>query len=93
MTVYVDELVEYPLRYVRGAERVKYWCHMWADDVDDLHAMAAKIGMRRDWFQDKHPMMLHYDLSQTRRKLAIANGAVEMSFIQWLRNKRQSEES
>lgn len=82
MTVYVDQLVEYPLGTVRGAERVKYWCHMFADSVEELHQMADKIGMRRAWFQGppehKFP---HYDLSTTYRMHAIRNGAVEVEEI------------
>ncbi len=52
-------------------------CHMIADDLDELHAMAEKIGLRRAWFQDKpgHP---HYDVSKSKRTLAIQHGAVEV---------------
>lgn len=27
------------------------WCHLTADDYDELHAMAKLIGLRRSWFQ------------------------------------------
>lgn len=52
-------------------------CHMIADTLDELHLMAAKVGMRREWFQDipNHP---HYDLSKSKRALAISYGAVEI---------------
>jgi hypothetical protein len=27
-------------------------CHMFSDSLDELHAFAARIGLRRAWFQD-----------------------------------------
>lgn len=51
-------------------------CHMLADTVAELHEFAARIGLRREWFQPlSRP---HYDLSKTRRIAAIAAGAVEL---------------
>ncbi len=76
MAVYVDELVEYP-----GKGR---WCHMVSKDLDELHAMAARIGLRREWFQHRarHP---HYDLMAYSRALAVQNGAVEVSWREMVR--------
>jgi hypothetical protein len=52
-------------------------CHMLADTLDELHAMADAIGMKREWFQNSkdHP---HYDLSLTKRALALRHGAIEI---------------
>lgn len=51
-------------------------CHMFSDDATELHAMAAAIGMRREWYQ---PLSFpHYDVSLTRRASAIALGAIEV---------------
>jgi hypothetical protein len=63
---------------------------MVADTLDELHAMAEKIGMKRDWFQDNkdHP---HYDLSKTKRALAVQHGALEIDsrqLIQLIRRWR-----
>jgi hypothetical protein len=53
--------------------------HMLANDLDALHAMAARIGLRRSWFQgDK--TFAHYDLTASRRARAVAAGAIE---IEW----------
>lgn len=72
MAVYVDS-PKYPFRGM-------LMCHMTADSLDELHAMADKIGMLREWFQcppkAKRP---HYDLSRPRRALAVSAGAIEIS--------------
>lgn len=51
--------------------------HMVADTVEELHAMADKIGVSRKWFQNKphHP---HYDVSKGKRALAVRYGAKEI---------------
>ncbi len=70
MPVYVDQ----PL-FRLGRMRT---CHMWADDVDDLHAMAGRLGLRRSWFQAPPAASWeHYDVCLSRRATAIASGAVE----------------
>lgn len=51
-------------------------CHMVADTVAELHAMAAMIGMRREWFQPLSSP--HYDVCASRRVLAIRAGAVQI---------------
>ena len=52
-------------------------CHMIADTEDELHAMADKIGLKREWFQDgSRP---HYDVSKGKRIEAIRHGAIEVT--------------
>jgi len=82
MTVYVD-------KQENQFGRMKM-CHMLADSVDELHAFAEKIGMKRSWFQPKSTP--HYDLSKSRRLLAIQNGAVEIEadkVVEIIRKYRQ----
>lgn len=51
-------------------------CHMFADSLAELHAMASAIGMDRNWFQ---PLSFpHYDVSLSRRAVAVSKGAVEV---------------
>jgi hypothetical protein len=51
-------------------------CHMVADSLEELHAMADQIGIQRQWFQDtRHP---HYDISKGKRQLAVLAGAQEI---------------
>lgn len=51
---------------------------MQADTPEALHAMAAKLGLRRAWFQTKpgRPERDHYDLFRSKRELAIQLGAI-----------------
>lgn len=51
-------------------------CHMFADTLAELHDMAARIGMKREWFQ---PLSFpHYDVSLSRRAVAVDLGAVQV---------------
>lgn len=53
-------------------------CHMVADTREELHAMAERIGMHREWFQDCPPSSApHYDVSLTKRDAALRLGAID----------------
>jgi hypothetical protein len=54
-------------------------CHMVADTIDELHAMANAIGMRREWFQTSRSGIPHYDVPLFRRHKAIEFGAISVS--------------
>jgi len=58
--------------------RSGWWCHMVSDrSVEEMHAFASEIGLRRRWFQDgPRP---HYDLRPSKRRLAVAKGAMEVN--------------
>jgi hypothetical protein len=65
------------------------------DSLDELHQIASKIGLKRQWFQD-HPTMPHYDLTESKRVQAIRKGAksvdlkTEVKFIrQWREIKKE----
>jgi hypothetical protein len=47
--------------------------HMIGDNEDELHAMAAKIGVARRWYQGDH-----YDVAMVARAKAVFHGAVEI---------------
>lgn len=51
--------------------------HLITDaDLGELHQFAAKLGLKREWFQDSNPRHPHYDLTTQRiRKRALALGA------------------
>lgn len=70
MTVYVDRLP------AKGWGKWNSGAHMLGSDIDELHAMASQIGLKRAWFQDKSHQ--HYDLTASKRALAVEAGAVEI---------------
>lgn len=72
MAVYVDMLINYGWKLGPS-------CHMTADNDTELHAFALKIGLKKAWHQpNKHSALSHYDLVQSKRKLAVAKGAIEI---------------
>jgi len=71
VTVYVDQLPS------SGWGRWNGGAHMLGTDLEELHAMARKIGLRRAWFQGDSTFA-HYDLTKSKRALAVAAGAVEI---------------
>lgn len=70
MPVYVDE--------AKHRFRRMIMCHMTADSLDELHAMADAIGIRRKWFQ-RRSVYPHYDICKHKRGLAVRLGAVEVT--------------
>lgn len=74
MAVYVDNF------YVTGGGnfgRMKM-SHMMADTTKELMEMALKIGMKPEWIQHFGESTEHFDVSISRRKEAIKNGAIEV---------------
>ena len=73
MSVYVDHAFAYGEwgRWSGGG-------HLQADTIDELHDFAARLGMRRAWFQSKpgRPENDHYDLTHAGRVLALQIGAI-----------------
>lgn len=74
MPVYVDPINKWTGRglFAGGS------CHLTGDTLEELHAFAERIGMRRAWFQ-RHRIAPHYDLTPKRRDAAVRLGAVELS--------------
>jgi hypothetical protein len=69
MAVYVDDAI--------WAWQGRKWCHLLADDIDELHRFAARLGLHRVSYQGppKTPAP-HYDLTSYERRLAIKRGAI-----------------
>lgn len=84
MAVYVDQLRAYPQSRVSHVSL--HWCHMLADSLDELHDMAQRIGLKREWFQER-PLLYHchYDLTPQSRAAAIAAGAQEVNTREFMR--------
>lgn len=69
--VYVDDM--------RAPFRRMTMCHMVADTSEELLAMADRIGVARKWVQNAGTYREHFDICLTKRALAIACGAVEIT--------------
>lgn len=69
MSVYVD-----PARHKFGR---MVMCHMAADTLGELHAMADLIGVARCHFQSGR--VPHFDICKAKRRLAVRAGAIEVS--------------
>jgi hypothetical protein len=82
MTKQVTTIVVDELRTYTGMGRLSgQWCHMLSDtgNLDELHAFAARLGLRRSWFQNKR-FAPHYDLRPSKRALAVSLGAREVTW-------------
>ena len=73
MAVYVDNAV--------FAWRGRRWAHLLADDLDELHTFAARLGIPRRAFQDKRSGA-HYDIDSALREVALRLGAIPVSRLQ-----------
>lgn len=78
--ILVDGIRNYGADLTRGLPS-RSWCHMVSDrDLYELHAFAARIGLRRAWAQLRpRASAAHYDLTPARRATAVRLGAVEVS--------------
>jgi hypothetical protein len=85
VTVYVDDgFVDGDWGFWTGGG------HMQADTLDELHAMADKLGLRRSWFQSKpdRPWHDHYDLTRSKRDEAVVLGAIQLTWREAARRNR-----
>jgi hypothetical protein len=68
MAVYVDDAI--------WSWRGLKWCHLLADDLDELHRFAARLDIHRSSYQGPPKTGTpHYDLTAFERRRAIALGA------------------
>ena len=68
MAVYVDQAI--------WARHGRKWCHLVADDIDELHRVARMLGLHRSSYQGPPKTARpHYALTSYERRRAIAYGA------------------
>lgn len=99
MTVYVDDM-RAPYKMKRWPYRKLIMSHMFCDPIEDFHAlhrMVDIIGLSRRWFQGQKAEFPHYDICQSMRKIAVQNGAIEVTMREMVkmiqaRRKPQPEE-
>lgn len=75
--VYVDEIM---VTVPSARWPFKASCHLYADTEEELHWFAGMLGLKRSWFQTPEETGLaHYDLTASKRRLAVALGARQQS--------------
>ena len=74
MSVYVDDMKA-------SFGRMKM-CHMVADTHRELVDMADAIGVQRKWIQEDGSAQEHFDIAMSKRRLAVAAGAVEITIYE-----------
>lgn len=72
MTVFVDDM--------RAGFGKMVMCHLIADTHEELLAMVDRIGVQRKWIQHAGNPQEHFDICLSKRKLAVAAGAVEIGY-------------
>ena len=72
--IYVDWLMNHGWKmhgkYIKS-------CHLFADTGEELIEFSKKIGLKKNWLQKGS--LLHFDLTESKRKLAVKNGAEELT--------------
>jgi hypothetical protein len=69
MSVYVDDAIW-------NWQGLK-WAHLLADDTDELHCFALRLGIHRASYQGPpRTPVPHYDVTSYERRRAIAQGAI-----------------
>lgn len=53
--IYVDKLQSYVKEQINPLARCygSQWSHLFTDNEQELHEFASKLGLKRDWFQNK----------------------------------------
>lgn len=93
--IYVDALRHHAVDAIKPEARRhgRIWCHLWTDGaVDELHAFARRIGLKREWFQD-HATLPHYDLTPAMRSKALGAGAQQREAHDHIRAQRAQRET
>ena len=87
LTVYVDDWRQ----RATVRDRTDRWSHLLADDPDELHTMAAALGIPlRGYQRHRRSVALnHYDVPEALRLRAIELGAVAVTWRQMARLTRE----
>lgn len=75
MAVYVDDMYTIPL----GQFGRMKMSHLIADTTEELLAMVDKIGVDRKWIQKAGTNQEHFDISISKRILAVEHGTIPIS--------------
>lgn len=81
MTIYVDNMQ----RRARVGRLTATWSHLMSDAAGDegtveLLAFARRLGLRAEWLQHPGKPMEHFDVTETKRQLALELGAEPIEY-------------
>ena len=85
MSVYVDDMYRLPIGQF-GRMRMS---HLIADSTAELLAMVDQIGVPRKWIQQAGTPDEHFDISLSKRALAVAAGAREITLRELVQKTRE----
>ena len=89
MAVYVDDMYLYEIgRY--GHMKMS---HLAADTTEELLDVVDRIGVARRWLQEPGGRGEHFDISISKRRLAIQAGAVPITYREmslWMAGGKQA---
>lgn len=75
MTVYVDI---YP-KWLPVGPVWEGGGHLFGTDLEELHKFAKSLGLKREYYQGTEGKFPHYDLTQSKRSLALRKGAIRVA--------------
>lgn len=80
MTVYVDDMrMKARPKGYRGWGQ-PLWSHLMADTHEELMDFADQLGLNAGWLQHEGRITEHFDVTDTKRKLALKLGAVPVEY-------------
>lgn len=79
MPVYVDRL------YIHN----KSYCHLFADDIEELYHFGNQLGLNNKNIHKSKIGILHYNISNNKRKIAIKSGAIYLQKRHLLKKLKQ----
>lgn len=79
MTVYIDNMFRSP----RGKRGDMLLSRMMADTTAELLAMVDKLEISHKWIRNRGAHDEHFTVTLTKRRLAVAHGAEEISMLRF----------
>lgn len=77
MVVYVDDMK----MSATVGRLTAVWSHLMADTDDELHEFAHRLGLKRSWHQKPGTPISHYDVTESKRQLALKLGAKPIGYM------------
>ena len=83
--IVVDQIQPWPI-----SGRFRRFCHMTSDQAEpggvlELVEFAAEIGLKKEWLQRHSNGYPHFDLVPSKRRLAVTEGAREISCREYVK--------